>query len=359
MLVRSSIENWFSRFKPYIFAYKKGFFGLHYLANSPQAMLGAFNKIPFVKHDAEKGSIAANTLFLNVHFYYREVEEELYILCSETKFKANITFKHYYDKSIPADYYCLSLCLDHHAKVINSIVNDAGFPDDSCLLFKPGALVSHHHFKGTTGRYITVYFSGRWLENYLQGINEEIRKAWEFFIYSKSDHLICPHLPGEPVFNERNLFNLFFKQNAFKGEDYLKALKTETLQLLSFFGSKMCSEKINEKHFLVSNRERIAVLRAEQILQKNLYEKFPGISNIASETSLSETKLKECFKEVYDATLFQYFQALQLNKAKELISTGKFKIVEVSNKIGYQNASKFAAVFKEQFGVLPSALVKE
>jgi AraC-like DNA-binding protein len=359
MLVMNSIEKWFARFRPYIFAHKKGFFELHYLSNSPQVMIGAFKKIPFVKYDTQKQFIAANTLFLNVLFYYREIEEELFILCSETKFKANITFKHYYDKAIPANYYCLSLRLDHYSKAINSIVNDTSFPDDSCLLFKPGAKVSHHHFKGTTGRYITVYFTNHWLENYLQHTNKEAKKEWEAFINSDSDHLICPHLIGNKIFDEKNLFKLFFEQDEFKGDNYIEALKSETLNLLSFFGAQMRAVNLNKKHFLVSNRERMAVLQAEQILIEHLYEKFPGINFIATKTGLSETKLKECFKTVYDATLFQYFQNIQLKKAKELISTGKFKIAEVSIKMCYQNASKFAAVFKDQFGMQPSALIKE
>ena len=152
------------------------------------------------------------------------------------------------------------------------------------------------------------------------------------------------------------MFKLFFEQDKFNGGNYIEALKSETLNLLSFFGAQMRAVNLNEKHFLISNRERIAVLQAEQILKENLYEKFPGINVIAAKTGLSETKLKECFKTVYDATLFQYFQNMQLKKAKELISSGKFKIGEVSNKMGYQNPSKFAAAFKQNLGVLPSQI---
>jgi AraC-like DNA-binding protein len=354
-----SIEKWFARFKPYFFTYKNGFLQMPYLTNSPQVMVEGFKKIPFVKYNAEKQSISVKTLFLNVTFYWREIEDELFIICSETKFKANITFRHYFDESLPADYYTLSLCIDHHSKAINSVVNNAGFPDDSWLLFKPGAKVSHHHFKGTTGRYITVFFTGDWLKNYLQHIHKKVSKEWMALLQSDSDHLICPHLPGNVMYNEENLFKLFFSKDQFKGESYQEELKREALNLIACFTGKMQSENINEKHFLVSNLERIQVLQAEQFLKDHLYEKFPGIGSVANKVGMSETKLKESFKTVYNKTLFQYFQSLQMEKAKELILDSDANITQVATTLCYENTSKFAAAFKDYHGYLPSKTKQE
>jgi AraC-like DNA-binding protein len=357
MSVRSSIENWFARFKPYIFSYKNGFFHLHYLANSPEAMIGGFKQIPFVKYDDKKQALSAQTLFLNVLFHYREVEEGLFILCSETKFKANVSFKHYYDTSIPADYFCLSLRHGSYAQTVNSLINDASYPGNSWLLLKPGAKVSHHHFKGTTGKYISLYFTNRWLESYLEKTNRQVNKEWTAFLDSGSDHLICPPFTERGLFDERNLFKLLFSPDDFTG-NYQEALLSETLVLLSFFGSKMKAEQITERHFLISNSERLLVLTAEQFLISKLYEKFPGITAIATAIGSSETKLKECFKTVHEHTLFQYFQRLQMKKAKELILDSDLLIGQVANKLGYENASKFSSAFKDYHGILPSEVKK-
>lgn len=100
-------------------------------------------------------------------------------------------------------------------------------------------------------------------------------------------------------------------------------------------------------------------MHSERIIQNHLYEKFPGIQLIAQEVGMLETKLKKCFKTFYGSFLLQYFQSIQIKKAAELISTRKYKIAEIAEKLGYQNASKFAAVFKKHFGVQPSTLIKE
>jgi AraC-like DNA-binding protein len=355
MKILSGVEKWLTRFKPYFFTYKKGFWEMPYLANSPQVMLEIFKKVPFVKYNAANQSIAVNTPLLKVLFYWMEIEEGLFILSSETKFKANISFKHYYDESLAADYFTLSF-RDHDSKNINSIVNDASFPDNSWLLFKPGAKVSHYHFKGTTGKYITVYFTAAWLENYMTSILQESSKGLSAFMNSDRDHLICPHFLGDIRYKEEKIFNLFFQKDQVRDKNYKEELKQETLNVIAFFIGKLQTENIDERHFLVSNKERIQVLQAEQVLKGHLYEKFPGIIFVAKEVGSSETKLKECFKLIYNKTMLQYFHALQMEKAKEVISGTDQLIGSIGTTFGYENPSKFSAAFKDYHGFLPSEL---
>ena len=45
--------------------------------------------------------------------------------------------------------------------------------------------------------------------------------------------------------------------------------------------------------------------------------------------------------------------------ARNLLMEKASTVKEVANLLGYENASKFAGAFKEQFGVQPSSLIKE
>ena len=349
----SGLAKWLTKFKPRFFSYKNGFWEMPYLANSPQVMLEVFKSVPFVKYNPAVQSIAANTPLLKILFYWMEIEEGLFILSSETKFKVNVGFKHYFDESLPADYFTLSL-RDHDTRNINSMVNDASFPDDSWLLFKPKAQVNHYHFKGTSGKYITLFFTASWLEKYLGSADPESIKGLQAFIKSERDHLICPHFPGSTRYNEGKIFKLFFTESNIRDIHFKKQLKHETLDLLAFFLRKIQAEQINERHFLVSNCDRMHVLQAGHILKKYLNTKFPGIAFVAREVGISETKLKECFKITYDQTMLQYFQALQMEKAKELVAGTDLLIGSIATSLGYENPSKFSAAFKHYHGVLPS-----
>jgi AraC-like DNA-binding protein len=334
---------------------KDGFYELSYLVNSPQAMIEGLKKMPFVKYNSVNQSISAQTIFFNTTTYYRNVEDGLFIIHSKAKFKTNICFKYLHNKLIPSNYYCLSLRVDHYAKIINSLANGISYTDNSWLVFKPQAKVNHHHFKGTTGRYFSVYFTESWLKAYMKEISVKDKRQLNLFLKSKNDHLICPNLPENTVYNSIPLRKLLLSNEAIK-KPYLNKVKKEIAGFIGFFTLKMQSENISERHFDVNNLERIKVLKAEKIIEKHLYQKFPGIDFIAQQVGLSTTKLKVCFKIVYNKTLFQYFQAMQMENAKELIVHTNMQISKIARKLGYENPSKFAAVFKAYHACLPSKI---
>lgn len=154
--------------KELAFTYKEGFQELPYLLNSPQEMIESYKKMPFIKYNAAKQSISTKMPYLDITVRYREVEEGLFLIYSEAKFKANICFHHVYDKSASNNYYCLSLRIDHYAKTHNSMAGGISYTDNSWLIFKPDAKVDHYHFKGTKGKYFSVFFTLDWLKEHMK-----------------------------------------------------------------------------------------------------------------------------------------------------------------------------------------------
>ncbi|MDF2438454.1 MAG: AraC family transcriptional regulator [Bacteroidota bacterium] len=338
------------------FSYKAGFYEMPYLVNTPQRMVEAYKKMPAVKFDGIKQSLSAKTPALNITVRYREIEEELFLIYSEVLFKANVCFRNFQDKSTPSTYYCLSLRIDNYSKISNSLANGIGYTDNSWLIFKPGANVDHYHFKGTKGNYFSLYFTKKWIRTYCKQLTTEDRKMLNLFLNSDSDHLICPNVNGQAIYNSANLGKLLLERSNKSKASYLKKLKKEIRNFLSFFICKMHSEKITERHFRVSNLERIKLLKAEQIIKAKVFKKFPGITFISKEAGLSGTKLKECFREVYDQTPFQYFRGLQMDAAHQLIIETELPVGQIARKLGYENASKFALAFKKYYGALPSTI---
>ena len=49
----------------------------------------------------------------------------------------------------------------------------------------------------------------------------------------------------------------------------------------------------------------------------------------------------------------KYLTYVRVEKAKELLETGKYKVHEVAEMVGYQDAGYFTKVFKKETGVLP------
>jgi AraC-like DNA-binding protein len=348
----SKFENWAQKFKPYLIGYKNDFFELYYHINSPIDMMQRFRSMPFVDFCPTQQRIITKTPFINLTCHYRSVNDDLFILYCQSEYKTNVCFKYYLDPNKPADYYCLTLRTNHTSKQINSLANGISYPDNSWLFYKPGAKVNHHHFKGTKGAYISLYFKREWLEKCAE---EEGHVELRSFLASENDHVICPYFEGTALYDVSNLNELMLEQNPTIPDNF-KHLEIEMMEMLSFFKLKMQTEQINDRHFTINNTDRLKVLKAEQILKAHLYKKFPGITYLSKETGLSETKLKECFRLVYDQTLLQYLQRIQMEKAKEMLLQTDINIGTVAQKFSYENPSKFAAAFRKYHTHLPSEL---
>ncbi len=49
-----------------------------------------------------------------------------------------------------------------------------------------------------------------------------------------------------------------------------------------------------------------------------------------------------------------FFRTYKLNRAAELLKSGKYTVAEVADKCGFSTQSHFSVVFKKQFGVTPT-----
>lgn len=74
---------------------------------------------------------------------------------------------------------------------------------------------------------------------------------------------------------------------------------------------------------------------------------------LAEEFSISETSLKNYFRGVYGQNISVYLREIRMNKAGELLATTRLSVAEIAEQVSYLNQSKFASVFKKQFGVSP------
>ena len=70
---------------------------------------------------------------------------------------------------------------------------------------------------------------------------------------------------------------------------------------------------------------------------------------------ISVGALKTGFKGVYGSPIYTYIRTYKMNVAASVLVTDrKKKIIDVAASVGYDNPSKFAAAFKELFGMSPA-----
>lgn len=82
------------------------------------------------------------------------------------------------------------------------------------------------------------------------------------------------------------------------------------------------------------------------------------LSEIADQLQFTPNYLSTLFAKSMGISFSQYLAKLRIFKAKELLDSGKYKVYEVGDMVGYKNPEYFTKVFKEFVGITPSAYAK-
>lgn len=81
-------------------------------------------------------------------------------------------------------------------------------------------------------------------------------------------------------------------------------------------------------------------------------------AQIALEYGMSPKKFRKIFKSVMKKTPKEYSIEQKLQKAKELLKTGKYRVNEVAYLVGYEDVFYFSKLFKRKMGISPKDVIK-
>ncbi|HYG36896.1 MAG TPA: AraC family transcriptional regulator [Clostridia bacterium] len=106
---------------------------------------------------------------------------------------------------------------------------------------------------------------------------------------------------------------------------------------------------------LCSRAQRLAaerVSRAKAILAENLAEP-PTLEELGRRVACSQFYLSRTFTRETGLTISQWLRRARLERAAELLSSGKFNVTEAALEVGYSSLSHFSQAFHEMFGCCP------
>ena len=133
-------------------------------------------------------------------------------------------------------------------------------------------------------------------------------------------------------------------------EPQLSFLRFKLLELLYYFQNQQTVLEENREYIPKSITEKIKHVKAHLLEDA---EERPGLQQLAREHGLSLTQLKTGFKQIYGETPYAYLKRYRMHQAAAILLNTDTKISDISQKIGYQNASKFAEAFQHVMGVTP------
>lgn len=112
-------------------------------------------------------------------------------------------------------------------------------------------------------------------------------------------------------------------------------------------------EKRDEIHLYDLNAQDIQTIYKvkEQMLEH--LEIPPVIKELAVYASMSPTKLKRLFKQIFGNSIFNYYQEFRMKEAAILLRDKRLSVAEVGYQLGFTNLSHFSRVFNEHIGMKP------
>ena len=204
---------------------------------------------------------------------------------------------------------------------------------------------------GTIYKGIDVLFNATWLADYLGVKNiDDVLSAYL--------SLQVENVHREPLDSEyRRLM-----QEIVEVEDNnpmrLAIIQNRIMLLIERFFLRIYERKKNSYFNIPLSKTDIdRVMQVEAVLTKDIFEPAPTISQLARMVSISESKLKKDFKLIYGSPVYEYFQKVRMQAAKDKLLTGGHSVKEVAMELGYSNLSNFTIAFKKEFGLLPSKLL--
>ncbi len=132
-------------------------------------------------------------------------------------------------------------------------------------------------------------------------------------------------------------------QSQLKNRNRVRKLLTQATTTKEEGVDNVLSEQ--DKHFM----EELYKLMEEELSNSEL-----DVTRITKMLYISRTKLYYKIKGLTGETPSSFFRTYKLNRAAELLKSGKYTMAEIADKTGFSTQSHFSVVFKKQFGVTPS-----
>lgn len=128
--------------------------------------------------------------------------------------------------------------------------------------------------------------------------------------------------------------------------------KLKVLELLLFLNSTNLPSLREERAYVTRTQaDTIRKIRAYLVEHIDQHITLPELSE---RFDIPLTTMKQNFKAVYGDAIGTYIQTYRMQKAMWLLHESNRSITEIAGQVGYQNASKFAEVFRQFAGATPS-----
>ncbi|AZQ61244.1 AraC family transcriptional regulator [Flammeovirga pectinis] len=83
----------------------------------------------------------------------------------------------------------------------------------------------------------------------------------------------------------------------------------------------------------------------------------PSLEEICKEFGISRSKLIRDFKAEFGKPVYQFFNNIRMDEARNMLVNKNMSVTEVSQELGFKGLSKFSDAFKKHYGMSPKVMI--
>jgi len=112
----------------------------------------------------------------------------------------------------------------------------------------------------------------------------------------------------------------------------------------------------DEGELFCTRQKRVARERVDKVIQilREHMEEPPALEEIGRRVACSPYYLSRTFSQETGVTIPQYLRRIRMERAAELLRTGKYNVTEVALEVGYNSLSHFSQAFCQTMGSCPA-----
>jgi len=180
----------------------------------------------------------------------------------------------------------------------------------------------------------------------IRQIRDSGNKAYVIFLTAYSDF--------EYTQNAVRLSAADYLLKPFEDGDLEKAIIKVCKVMQSEKEERKQEEEIFVNIILKSGDKSKYIMDALSFIEEHYADDDLSIKKISEQVGISEGRLSHVFKKETDYSVGTYIKRYRIRKAMKLLKSGKYRVYEVADMVGYKDITYFSTTFKKMTGVSPS-----
>jgi len=132
-------------------------------------------------------------------------------------------------------------------------------------------------------------------------------------------------------------------------------MESKAMELIALF----VQEEAESGRKITLRTEDVDRLRSAREHVLSRLEHPPSIKELAVWAGMNEFKLKKGFRALFGTTVFELVRDARMERALQLMDSGRMNVGETAVSLGYSNLSNFTTAFRKQYGCNPSEYLKQ